>query len=241
MRNGLPVERLQKYMARCGVASRRRCEEIIQQGRVKVNGKTVTGMGCKIEPDEDEIEVGGTVIKPRGKKVYLMLNKPVGYVSTASDQFGRKTVMDLVKDVTERIYPVGRLDYDSEGLLLLTNDGDFAYRMTHPSHEVDKEYLALVSGVPTGKELNLLRNGVEVEQYVTSPAKVDVAEIKRGKALLKITIHEGKNRQVRKMCDAVGYPVERLKRTAVGPIRLGSLMAGQWRYLTKKEIDRLMK
>ncbi|MDI6706359.1 MAG: pseudouridine synthase [Bacillota bacterium] len=235
------MERLQKFMARCGVASRRRCEEIIEEGKVKVNGKTVTGMGYKIEPCEDEVEVEGTVIKPKERKVYLMLNKPVGYVSTANDQFGRKTVLDLVKDVAERIYPVGRLDYDSEGLLLLTNDGDFTYRMTHPSHEADKEYLALVNGVPTEKELNLLRNGIEIEQYVTSPAKVDIVEIKRGKALLRITIHEGKNRQVRRMCDAVGYPVERLKRTAVGQVRLGSLKVGQWRYLTKKEIDRLME
>lgn len=233
------MERLQKYMAGCGVASRRKCEDIILQGRVKVNGKIVRELGYKIDPSKDKVEVDDKVIKKEKNKIYVMLNKPEGYVSTADDQFGRPTILDLVKGVKERIYPVGRLDYDTEGLILLTNDGDFTYRMTHPAHEIDKVYCALVKGVPNEEELDRLRKGIRLENYLTSPAEVITLEKYKNTALLQISIHEGRNRQVRKMCEAVGHPVIKLKRTAIGDLRLRNLEKGKWRYLTKRELENI--
>lgn len=222
-------------MAECGVASRRKCEEMITAGRVKVNGKTVAVQGVQVNPAEDSVEVDGRVISRTQKKVYLMLNKPKGVVTTASDQFGRKTVLDLV-DCSDRIFPVGRLDYDTEGLLLLTNDGAFAYRMTHPGHRVDKRYRAVVSVRPDEGALERLRRGVVIDGKKTAPAK---AEWKDG--AVELTICEGRNRQVRKMLSAIGHPVLELKRLSVGTLVLGGLPVGQWRYLTDGEVKRLCR
>ncbi len=230
--------RLQKYIAECGVASRRKSEELIKQGRVKVNGIPVSEMGVKVS-DEDVVEVDGRRISLEQKKVYIMLNKPVGYISSVRDQFSRNTVVDLIKGVEERIYPVGRLDYDTSGLLLLTNDGDFAFRLTHPKHEMKKTYIAEVEGVPDSNDIESFQNGLRIEDYVTSPAELTVLEKKKSSSIVKVVIHEGKNRQVRKMCDAIGHPVISLKRIAIGDLYLKSLPEGQWRYLKEEEIKML--
>ncbi|NLX64908.1 MAG: rRNA pseudouridine synthase [Clostridiaceae bacterium] len=222
-------------MAQCGIASRRHSEELIQAGRVKVNGKTVTQMGFRVS-EQDRVEVDGKIIKKEEKLVYIMLNKPSGYVSTVSDPEGRKTVLDLIDGVSERIYPVGRLDYDTTGLLILTNDGDFAFENTHPGHEIKKTYIAEVLGKPSDKALEALRNGVVLDGRKTAPAGVEVVDIKSKSTVLKIIIHEGRNRQVRRMCEAVGHPVLKLKRTAVGNLALGDLKPGEWRYLSSKEV-----
>ncbi len=227
--------RLQKYMAQCGIASRRHSEELILAGRVKVNGKTVTQMGFRVS-EQDRVEVDGKLIKKEEKLVYIMLNKPSGYVSTVSDPEGRKTVLDLIDGVKERIFPVGRLDYDTTGLLILTNDGDFAFENTHPGHEIKKTYIAEVQGMPSDKALEALRNGVVLDGRKTAPAGVEVVDINSYRTVLKIIIHEGRNRQVRRMCEAVGHPVLKLKRTAVGKLALGDLKPGEWRYLSSKEV-----
>ncbi len=227
--------RLQKYMAECGVASRRKCEEIISQGRVTVNDAVVLTQGVQVEPDRDVVKVDGTIIGLQVQKVYLMLNKPRGVVTTVSDQFGRKNVIDFIP-VPERIFPVGRLDYDTEGLLLLTNDGEFAYQLTHPKNEVEKCYLAKVNGVPNEEQLDQLRHGVVIDGKKTAPAKAEWIE-----GWVKLTIHEGRNRQVRKMLEAVGHPVTELKRISVGPVRLGELPVGKWRDLTEEELSLLVK
>ncbi|GAW91013.1 pseudouridine synthase [Calderihabitans maritimus] len=233
------MERLQKVLAKAGIASRRKSEELIKAGRVKVNGEVVTRLGTKVDPVADKIEVDGKPVPAGEPKIYIMLNKPRGYVTTVSDPQGRNTVMDLVKDVPQRIYPVGRLDYDTEGLLLLTNDGDLAYALTHPRHEVEKTYLALVQGHPGEKALERLRSGVLLEDGWTSPAKVRLLRREKGNTWLEIKIHEGRNRQVRRMCDAVGHRVLRLKRTAVADLYLGNLRVGRYRSLTTKEIRKL--
>lgn len=230
--------RLQKYLARCGVASRRHAEELIRQGRVKVNGVTVTEMGTIISPG-DLVELDGKPVVPEEKPVYIMLNKPAGYVTTVSDPQGRRTVMDLVRGVKERVYPVGRLDYDTEGLLILTNDGDFAYRSTHPSHQVNKTYIAEVEGTPSHEAIKKLRNGVMLDGRLTAPAKVEVLKQNKRSAVLRITIHEGRNRQVRRMCEAVGHPVRSLRRIAIGGLKLGNLAPGQWRYLTASDLKKI--
>jgi 23S rRNA pseudouridine2605 synthase len=227
--------RLQKYIAQCGVASRRHAEELIRMGKVRVNGRTVTEMGVLVSP-KDKVEINGKIIRQEKRMVYIMLNKPSGYVTTVSDPEGRKTVLDLIKGVEERIYPVGRLDYDTTGLLLLTNDGDFAHACTHPGKEITKTYMAEVSGMPSNDTLHALRSGVILDGVRTAPAQVDVVEIKDKSTILKIVIHEGKNRQVKRMCEAVGHPVLKLKRTAVGKLGLSGLKLGQWRYLTPKEV-----
>jgi len=227
--------RLQKYMALCGVASRRHSEDLIRAGRVKVNGITVTRMGVLVS-DEDEVTVDGVPVRKEEKKVYIMLNKPAGYVTTVSDPRGRRTVLDLIDGVGQRIYPVGRLDYDTTGLLILTNDGDFAYESTHPGKMVTKTYLAEVRGRPSGDKLEKLRSGVDIGGFITSPAEVKVVRNKENSTILEIKIHEGKNRQVRRMCDAIGHEVIKLKRTAVGNLVLGRLKEGQWRYLTPHEV-----
>jgi len=230
--------RLQKYIAECGVASRRKSEELIKQGRVKVNGIPVSEMGVKVS-DEDVVEVDGRRISLEQKKVYIMLNKPVGYISSVRDQFSRNTVVDLIKGVKERIYPVGRLDYDTSGLLLLTNDGDFAFRLTHPKHEMKKTYIAEMEGVPDSNDIESFQNGLRIEDYVTSPAELTVLEKRKSSSIVKVVIHEGKNRQVRKMCDAIGHPVISLKRIAIGDLYLKNLPEGQWRYLKEEEIKML--
>lgn len=235
------LERLQKYMARAGVASRRKCEELIRKGCVKINGHIITDMGIKVDPDVDIIQVNGKVIKPTEKKIYILLNKPVGYITSVKDQFNRPTVMDLIGHKTDRLYPVGRLDYDTSGLLILTNDGEITYKLTHPSHEIRKTYIAVLKGVPDEEDLNQFRNGLKIDNYVTSPAKIEILKSFDNKAIAKIEIHEGKNRQIRKMCKKIGHPVISLKRVAIGNITLKGLKEGQWRYLSDTEIEYLRK
>lgn len=227
--------RLQKYMADCGVASRRKCEEFILAGQVSINGKIVRELGVKVRP-VDTVRYNGRIIKPKIKKVYIMMNKPIGYVTTVSDQFDRPTVMDLLEGVRDRVYPVGRLDYDTGGLLILTNDGDLTNKLTHPSHLMDKTYVAEVMGEPTEDELEILRKGVQLEDFKTSPAKVKIVEIRDKSTLLEITIHEGHNRQVRKMCDAIEHPALRLRRTKIGKLELGDLQRGKWKYIQLSDI-----
>jgi 23S rRNA pseudouridine2605 synthase len=227
-------ERLQKYIARCGVTSRRKAEELIFQGRVKVNGEVVINI-ITINPERDRVEVDDKLIMPNENKIYIMLNKPTGIITSAKDQFGRKTVLDII-NVKERVYPVGRLDYDTSGLLILTNDGDFAYKMTHPSHEVEKVYVAEVLGTPTEEEMNAFRNGLHIEDYVTSPAEIRILSKKSKTSIVEIKIHEGRNRQVRKMCDKIDHPVIKLKRIRIGKLSLGDLKIGEWRHLTSEEV-----
>jgi len=235
------MERLQKFLAHAGIASRRMCENIIKSGRVKVNGKTVCEPGFKIDPQNDKVQVDGQYVKHKPKNIYLMLNKPRGYVSTVKDERGRKTVLDLVKHIDERVYPVGRLDYRSEGLLILTNDGDLTYFLTHPKNKIPKTYRVRVCGVPSMNKLEKLASGVELEDGRTSPAKISLIDILKGNALLEITITEGKNRQIRRMCEHIGHPVLRLVRTRIGPLELRKLPSGKVRELTQKELKMLMK
>lgn len=233
--------RLQKFMAQCGVASRRASEEIISQGRVMVNGELVDYMGCEVDPDADLVEVDGERIKPEAKKYYIMLNKPKGYVTTVNDEFDRATVMELVKDVHARIYPVGRLDYDTEGLLLLTNDGDFANKLTHPSNETEKGYIARIDASLDRDALKSLREGVTLDDgSLTAPARVEIMKVLKHGCEVKVTIHEGKNRQVRRMFEAVGANVYSLKRISIGNLTLGNLPEGKWRHLNDAEKNRLL-
>ena len=232
--------RLQKYMAQCGVASRRASEEIILSGRVKVNGETVDYMGCEIDENLDMVEVDGVLIKPEAKKYYILLNKPKGYVTTVSDEFDRPTVMELVRDVHARIYPVGRLDYDTAGLLIMTNDGEFANILTHPSHNVNKAYIAQLNAMPDSESLNLLRTGILLDGKKTAPAKVEVLNPAKHGCEIKVTIHEGRNRQVRRMFEAIGAEVTSLKRISVGNVTLGNLPEGKWRHLNDAERQRLI-
>ncbi|MCI5680239.1 MAG: rRNA pseudouridine synthase [Bacteroidales bacterium] len=237
-------ERLQKYLAEAGVASRRKAEELIAQGKVKVNGKVVTQMGMKIDPAKDEVTyLDKKVTTKDTKMVYIMLYKPEGYVTTAKEQFGRPAVMDLIKGVKERIFPVGRLDYDTSGLLLLTNDGDLTYNLTHPKHDVDKTYIAKLYGIPDEGALQKFRRGVVIDGKRTKPAKIQVIDKdKDGRfCTAEIIIHEGRNRQVRKMCEAIKHPVAQLKRVATGDLKLGDLQKGKYRHLTEKEIKYLKK
>ena len=233
--------RLQKYLAECGVASRRGAEALIRDGRIKVNGKTIREMGVKIDEENDVVEFDEARVKPQTKMVYIMLNKPVGFVTTVSDDKGRDTVMSLVSDIPIRIYPVGRLDYDTEGLLLMTNDGDLTYKITHPKNNVEKTYVAEVSGNISMDTIIRLRSGVVVDGVKTSPAKVEVVGATRLGTKLKITIHEGRNRQVRKMFEAVGCVVKRLVRTEEAGLKLGHVPLGRWRKLTEPEINMLKK
>lgn len=232
--------RLQKYMALCGVAARRKCEEMIAGGRVEVNGQVVTKMGTLVGPG-DTVALDGREIAPEAQKRYILYHKPAGEVTTVSDEKGRETVMDRFSGMEERLYPVGRLDYDSEGLLLLTNDGELAQRLTHPSCEVDKVYLARVSGNPSGEAIERLRRGVfmEGDGRRTYPAQVRVVRDEALYSDLLVTIHEGRNRQVRRMFDAVGHKVLLLRRVRFGPLELGSLRRGEWRELTESEVAAL--
>lgn len=232
-------ERLQKVLAHAGVASRRACEEIILAGKVKVNGKLVNNLGSKVNPDKDKIEVNGNPIEGKEKLVYILLFKPSGYITTAKDPQKRRTVLDLINGVSTRVYPVGRLDYDTSGLLLLTNDGTLTNELIHPSKEINKTYRAQVKGVPTGKKLYTLHNGVELEDGRTAPAQVNIRQINKSNAIIDITIHEGKNRQVRRMFDAIGHPVIWLKRISFDFLTLDKLKPGEWRYLTDQEVYKL--
>ena len=233
-------ERLQKIISASGLMSRRAAEELIAAGKVSVNGVTAA-LGDKAEAGVDQILVDGKALPSVGEKLYIMLNKPRGYVTTLSDEKGRKNVSELVKELGTRLYPVGRLDMYSEGLLLMTNDGDFANRLMHPSHEIDKCYHTWVKGEDMGWAVELLRCPMEIDGYVTSPAEVDILELNGEEALLAITIHEGRNRQVRKMCEAAGLKVTRLMRVSEGGVELGTLKSGKWRRLTEEELDMLRK
>ena len=233
-------ERLQKIISASGLMSRRAAEELIAAGKVSVNGVTAA-LGDKAEAGVDQILVDGKAVPSTGEKLYIMLNKPRGYVTTLSDEKGRRNVTELVKELGTRLYPVGRLDMYSEGLLLMTNDGDFANRLMHPSHEIDKCYHTWVKGEDMGWAVELLRCPMEIDGYVTSPAEVNILELKGEEALLAITIHEGRNRQVRKMCEAAGLKVTRLMRVSEGGVELGTLKSGKWRRLTEEELDMLRK
>ncbi|MGN0659735.1 MAG: pseudouridine synthase [Emergencia sp.] len=232
--------RINKYIAAAGVASRRKADELIAAGNVKVNGATLREPGYDVA-EGDVVEVNGRRIQAEEKKVYILLNKPVGYVTTVSDDMERPTVMDLVQDVDARVFPVGRLDFNTSGMLILTNDGDFAYRMTHPKHEITKTYRARVAGVLSDEKCARLRKGVDIGGFVTSPAKVNIIKGMPRSTIVDITIHEGKNRQVRKMFKAVGNNVQELQRVAIGKIPLGRLSEGHYRKLTREEIEYLKK
>ena len=278
--------RLQKYIASSGVASRRKAEELILQGKIKVNGKTVTELGSKVDSKKDKVEFNGKVLKIEDKKIYILLNKPIGYVTTVKDQFQRDTVMDLLKGVKEKVVPAGRLDMYTSGALILSNDGDFINKVTHPKNEIEKTYNVTVVGKITNEDVKRLQEGVEIslsdkvlndeikysksseetdviksnkklietdesykksecineEKYLTKPAKVKILKIDEEKNLsrIQVTIHEGKNREVRKMCEAVGKKVLALHRARIGNIDVKDLKLGKWRTLTKQEIDKLI-
>lgn len=258
------IERLQKFLANSGVASRRKCEELILAGRVKVNGETVKELGRKIDSDKDVIEFDNKEIKQPKNKIYILLNKPIGYVTTMKDQFDRDSVIDLIK-INERVVPVGRLDMYTSGALILTNDGDFVEKVTHPRNEIEKTYNVTLAGKVTNEDVEKLRNGVEIniendnakynnkynekyndnninkKLYKTGKAKVKILKIDDEKNIsrLQITIHEGKNREIRKMCEAIGKKVIALHRAKIGNITVKDLPLGKWRYLKQSEIDRL--
>jgi len=235
-------ERLQKVLANAGIASRRKCEELITAGKVMVNGEVVTELGVKADPTVDVITVSGKPIK-KEKKIYIMFNKPKGVITSVSDPQGRSVVTDYLKEIKERLYPVGRLDYDSEGLLLLTNDGDLAHKLTHPSHHVPKTYHATVERVPHGNALEKLQSGIKLEDGMTAPAEVEYHDIDpEGKfATIAITIHEGRNRQVRRMFDAIHHPVTRLKRISFAGLFLNNLQRGKHRNLSVEELGMLQE
>ena len=258
-------ERLQKYLANNGVAARRKCEEFIQEGRVKVNGQVVKELGTKINPEKDIVDFDGKVVKPVGKKVYILLNKPIGYVTTVKDQFERPTVLDLVK-VEEKVLPVGRLDMYTSGALILSNDGEFINKVTHPRNEVEKTYTVTVKGIVTKEDVEKLQNGVEIQMdklyenedenneendcnpkqkdktFKTGKAKVKILKTDEEKNIsrLQITIHEGKNREVRKMCEAIGKKVLALHRRKIGNLDVKNIELGKWRYLNKKEVEEMI-
>ena len=233
--------RLQKFLANSGVASRRKCEELILEGKVSVNGQIVKELGTKVNPTVDKVEYCGKAVSISNKFVYILLNKPIGYVTTAKDQFDRDSVLDLVK-VKERVVPVGRLDMYTSGALILTNDGDFVYKVTHPKHEITKTYTVTVRGIIENEAVEKLKNGVEIEEYKTRPAKVKILKTDEEKNIsrLEITIHEGKNRQVRKMCEAVGSKVVALHRSKIGDIGVKDLKLGTWRYLKDFEVKKIL-
>jgi 23S rRNA pseudouridine2605 synthase len=234
------LERLQKVISQAGVASRREAETFIKAGRVTVNGAIVTELGTKVQVGKDRVAVDGKLLKHQDH-IYIMLNKPKGVITTVKDPGNRQTVIDYLKDVPVRIYPVGRLDYNTEGLLLLTNDGELTHALIHPSRNIYKTYIAKVKGIPTEEKLDLLRVGIKLVDGVTAPAKIHLMEVDQDKnsATLEITIHEGKNRQIRRMCEAIGYPVRQLKRTKFACLTLTGLRRGQYRYLTDSEVEEL--
>lgn len=235
-------ERLQKIISRAGIASRREAEKLITAGRVTVNGVVQRELGTKVELPRDKVRVDGKPIAGE-KKLYILMHKPRGVVTTCSDPQGRKTVIDLIPQIQERVYPVGRLDYNTSGLLILTNDGDFAQGLTHPSHQIDKTYIAKVVGIPAEEKLDLLRMGVKLADGVTAPAKTEIIDIDPANNVtaLQITIHEGKNRQIRRMCEAIGHPVKQLQRAKYAFLTLEGLRRGQYRSLTPDEVKQFQK
>lgn len=234
-------ERLQKILANAGVASRRKCEELIKAGKVQVNDEVVTTLGVKADPSVDVITVNGKAISVASDKIVLAFHKPKGVITSTSDPEGRKTVMDFMKGVGARVYPIGRLDYDTEGLLLLTNDGELANMLMHPRHHVEKTYHATVKGVPHGDKLEQLKKGIKLEDGFTQPAAVEYhdVDLERNIATISVTIHEGRNRQVRRMFEAIGHPVTKLKRVKFGNITLQGIARGKHRMLTKSEVNEL--
>ena len=234
-------ERLQKFLANAGIASRRKCEELILDGKVEVNGTIVTELGTKVS-EKDIVKYNGKIVKTEEEKIYILLNKPIGYVTTAKDQFNRDTVLDLIK-INKRIVPVGRLDMYTSGALILTNDGEFVNMLTHPKNEIDKTYNVTVKGNVTNEDIEQLQKGVKIDdEYITKPAKVKILKIDKEKNIsrIQITIHEGKNRQVRKMCEAINKKVLALHRCKIGNIEVKDIKVGNWRYLSKKEVENLM-
>lgn len=231
--------RLQKYLSMCAVASRRKAEELIAQGKVKVNGK-VAQIGDKISPKHDTVTVSGRKIVGSRKHYYIMLHKPRGYITTMDDEMGRKCVAELVRDVGARVYPVGRLDKDSEGLLLMTNDGEFANHMTHPSKHIPKTYRVTVRPDVTEDMLTAFATGMEIDGRITAPADAHIIEKQDNRVVMEIVLYEGRNRQIRKMCESLGLEVARLKRTSMGSLKLGMLPLGKWRELKEDEVHKLM-
>lgn len=231
--------RLQKYLSMCAVASRRKAEELIAHGKVKVNGK-VAQVGDKVSPKHDTVTVGGKKISAQKQKHYIMLHKPRGFITTMEDEMGRKCVAELVRDVGARVYPVGRLDKDSEGLLLMTDDGEFANRMTHPSKHIPKTYRVTVRPDVTDDMLTAFTTGIEIDGRMTAPSDAHIIEKQDNRVVMEIVLYEGRNRQIRKMCEALGLEVARLKRTSVGSLKLGMLHPGKWRELTEDEVHKLM-
>jgi len=232
------MERLQKVMAHAGVASRRKSEDIIAQGRVRVNGETVTEMGFKVDPEVDVIEVDGELIS-KEKRVYLLLNKPEGYITTVSDPEDRPTVMDLIPDLKQRVYPAGRLDFDSSGLLILTNDGELTYKLTHPKKEVDKTYWVRAKGKIESEDFNKFEEGMIIDGQKTSPAVIKNVNYQDDITEFEIIIHEGRNRQIRRMCKIAGFPVKKLKRIGFAFLTLQGLNEGEYRYLSDEEVQKL--
>lgn len=232
--------RLQKFLSEAGVASRRKAEDMIRAGTVKVNGITAS-IGDSVDPKKDTVTVKGKRIRKESNLRYILLNKPRGYVTTADDELGRKCVTQLVSDVKERVYPVGRLDRVSEGALIMTNDGEFANLMMHPSHHVPKTYRVTVRPAVTAQQVEQLESGIELDGRMTLPAQVHVISKEEGRAVLEIVLYEGRNRQIRRMCEALELEVARLRRVVVGPVRLGMLKPGQWRDLTPAEVQTLIK
>lgn len=239
LRGNFMQERLQKLISQAGVASRRAAEELILNGRVTVNGMVVTELGSKADPASDRITVDNKLLQFSGKLIYILLNKPVGYITALKDSQGRALVTDLLKGLEERVYPVGRLDYNTEGLLLLTNDGDWANRLMHPRHEVEKEYFVRVRGKVTEQQLKKLSEGVDLEDGKTAPAAVRLVKEGEHNDWISVAIHEGRNRQVRRMCEAVGISVVRLRRVRYGALSMGTLKVGQFRYLKDSEVREL--
>lgn len=233
--------RLQKFLANSGICSRRAAEKLIIDGKISVNGIVVTELGTKVQPEKDIIEYNGKKVNVQEKRVYILLNKPIGYVTTVKEQFGRPTVMDLIKDVGVNVVPVGRLDMYTSGAIILTNDGDFVYTVTHPKNEIEKTYNATVKGIFTNEDAKKIENGVKIEDYVSGKAKVKILKIDEVKNIsrVQITIHEGKNREVRKMCETIGKPVISLHRTRIGNVNVKDLKLGTWRFLKEAEINEL--
>ena len=231
--------RLQKFLSEAGIASRRKAEEMIRSGLVKVNGK-IANIGDSVDPKTDSVSVGGKKVKKENSLRYILLNKPRGYVTTTDDDLGRKCVLELVSGVKERIYPVGRLDRISEGALILTNDGEFANAMMHPSKHVPKTYRVTVRPGITSEQVDILSTGVDIDGRMTAPADVRVLSKEEGRAVLEIVLYEGRNRQIRRMCEALELEVARLKRTQIGSVKLGMLKPGDWRNLTDEEVHKLM-
>ena len=228
--------RINKYIANAGIASRRKADELIKAGKVKVNGKVMSQPGYDVA-DSDEVLVEGKPVQSTENKVYYAMNKPLGVITSVNDDRGRMTVVDIMSDVEERVFPVGRLDYNTSGLLLLTNDGDFANRIMHPGRRVDKTYRVRVAGNISKMKISVLRAGVRLGKFKTSPARVDVITWNRHSMILEVTIHEGKNRQIRRMFEAVGYPVQELERISIGNMKLGHLKPGQYRKLSRRELE----